>query len=42
MEISYDASEIAVYGLTNHDIVEAVRNFAGREDVIGYIYEQKS
>lgn len=37
MEISYDASEIAVYGLTNHDIVEAVRNFAGREDVIGEV-----
>lgn len=37
MEISYDANEIAVYGLTNNDIVEAVRNFAGREDVIGEV-----
>ena len=35
MEISYDADDIAVYGLTNNDIVEAARNFTGREDVIG-------
>ena len=35
MEITYDINEIAVYGLTNNDIVEAVKNFAGREDVIG-------
>ena len=37
MEISYDANEIGVYGLTNNDIVEAVRNFTGREDVIGEV-----
>ena len=37
MEISYDANEIGVYGLTNSDIVEAVRNFTGREDVIGEV-----
>ena len=37
MEISYDADEIAVYGLTNNDIVEAARNFTGREDVIGEV-----
>lgn len=37
MEVSYDADEIAVYGLTNNDIVEAVKNFAGREDVIGEV-----
>lgn len=37
MEISYDADDIAVYGLTNNDIVEAARNFTGREDVIGEV-----
>ena len=37
MEISYDADDIAVYGLTNNDIVEAIRNFTGREDVIGEV-----
>lgn len=37
MEISYDANEIAIYGLTNNDIVEAVKNFAGREDVMGEV-----
>lgn len=37
MEISYDADEIAVYGLTNQDIVEAVKNYVGREDVVGEV-----
>jgi len=37
MEVTYDANEISVYGLTNKDIVEAVKNFAGREDVIGEV-----
>lgn len=37
MEIMYDANEIAIYGLTNSDIVEAVKIFAGREDVIGEV-----
>ena len=37
MDISYDAKEIAVYGLTNSDIVEAVRSFTGQEDVVGEV-----
>ena len=37
MEITYDANEVSVYGLTNNDIVEAVKTFAGREDVIGEV-----
>lgn len=37
MEVTYDANEISVYGLSNNDIVEAVKNFAGREDVIGEV-----
>ena len=37
MEISYDAEEIAVYGLTNSDIVAAVKNFTGKEDVVGEV-----
>ena len=37
MEITYDANEIAVYGLTNSDIVDAVKNYAGHEDVIGEV-----
>ena len=35
--MTYDANEISVYGLSNNDIVEAVKNFAGREDVIGEV-----
>lgn len=37
MEVTYDANEISVYGLANNDIVEAVKNFTGREDVIGEV-----
>lgn len=37
MEIAYDADEIAKYGISSTDIVEAVRNYAGREDVIGEV-----
>lgn len=37
MEISYDANDVSIYGLNNNDIVEAVKNFAGREDVIGEV-----
>ena len=37
MEVTYDANEISVYGLTNKDIVEAVKNYSGREDVIGEV-----
>lgn len=37
MEISYDADNIAVYGIYNSDIVDAVKNYAGREDVVGEI-----
>lgn len=38
MEIAYDTDEIATYGIGNADIAEAVRNYAGREDVIGEAY----
>lgn len=41
MEIAYDADEVAVYGLNNGDIIEAVKNFAGREDVIGEVTTDK-
>lgn len=37
MEIAYDARSLAVYGVTGYDIAEAVRSFAGREDVVGSI-----
>lgn len=37
MEIAYDAEEIALHGITDSDIAEAVRNYTGREDVIGEV-----
>lgn len=36
-EISYDARHLALYGITSHDIEEAVRNFMGRQDVVGNV-----
>lgn len=39
MEISYDAAEAAAYGITGSDMAEAVKNYAGREDVVGEVYE---
>lgn len=35
MEISYDARQLSSYGITSADVAEAVRNFAGREEVMG-------
>lgn len=37
MEISYDAQKLAGYGIYGSDIAEAVRSFAGREDVAGTV-----
>lgn len=37
MEISYDARELARYGVYGSDIAEAVRSFSGREDVVGSV-----
>lgn len=37
MEISYDAQSLANYGISGRDIAEAVRSFAGREDIVGSI-----
>lgn len=37
MEISYHAEQLALYGLTSYDIEEAIRNFLGRQDIIGDI-----
>lgn len=38
MEISYDAQKLALYGLTANDLANAVRNYLGREDIIGDVY----
>lgn len=35
MEISYNAEQMALYGLTAYDIEEAIRNYLGREDIVG-------
>lgn len=35
MEISFNASNLSLYGLSSDDIVEAVRNYAGKEDIVG-------
>lgn len=39
MEICYDAEELAKYGLNSGNIVEAVRNYAGKDYVIGEVDE---
>lgn len=35
LEIAYDAEQLSLYGLTSADVVEAIRNFLGREDIVG-------
>lgn len=40
MEISYDARQLSSYGITSADVAEAVRNFAGREEVVGSIRKE--
>ena len=37
MEVEYDAGQLAIYGIGSSDIVDAIRNFAGREDVVGEV-----
>lgn len=37
MEIAYNAEEMALYDIKGYDITEAVRNYTGREDVIGEV-----
>lgn len=37
MEISYNAEQMALYGLTSQDIEDAIRNYLGRQDIIGDI-----
>lgn len=37
MEIAYDAQSLSVYSVTGADIADAVRSFAGREDIVGSI-----
>ena len=35
MELSYDPKVLEGYGISSADIAEAIRNFTGREDIIG-------
>ena len=37
MEISYNAEQMALYGLSSYDIEEGIRNYLGRQDIIGDI-----
>lgn len=37
MEVEYDAGQLAIYGIGSPDIVDAIRNFAGRDDVVGEV-----
>ena len=41
MEVEYDARQLAVYGIGSSDLVDAIRNFSGREDVIGEVSAYK-
>lgn len=40
MEISYNAEQMALYGLSSYDIEEAIRNYLGRQDIIGDIIKK--
>lgn len=40
MEISYNAEQMALYGLSSYDIEEGIRNYLGRQDIIGDIIKQ--
>lgn len=37
MQVDYDAVQLALYGLTANDMVEAIRQFVGREHVLGEV-----
>lgn len=37
LEVEYDAEQLAVYNISSSDIIDAIRNFSGREDVIGEV-----
>lgn len=37
MEVEYDAEQLAVYGIGSSDIIDAIRNFSGREDIVGEV-----
>ena len=37
MEVEYDAEQLALYGIGSSDIIDAIRNFSGREDVLGEV-----
>lgn len=41
MEVEYYARQLAVYGIGSSDLVDAIRNFSGREDVIGEVSAYK-
>lgn len=37
MEVSYNAGQMALYGLSSYDVEDAIRNYLGRQDIIGEI-----
>lgn len=42
VEISYSAEQLSLYGLTANDIEEAIRNYLGRQNVVGAVTERDS
>ncbi len=42
MEIAYDAQTLANYGITSYDIEQSIRNFMGKEDIIGDVYRTET
>lgn len=38
MEVEYDAERMALHGISATDITEAIRNYAGREDIVGEVH----
>ena len=40
MEIAYDARSLATYGVSGNDIADAVKSFAGREDIVGTVHTE--
>ena len=40
MEVAYDADLLSNYGVTAGDMIDAIRSYLGREDVVGDVYRQ--
>jgi multidrug efflux pump subunit AcrB len=42
LQISYDAAQLSLYGITASDIEDAIRNRLGRQDIVGEVMRMNS